>query len=104
MRRSAIGRYLPECDGGGSASRTGPSRSNRTLNSEFVDIQKSLYLVRQLPERGNPYSVWSCAGEMALSYRQNAIHQVRIPDYLNVSDPIGKMDVDHIAPIHFMFK
>ena len=48
----------PENDGGGSASRTGPRRASRALNSDFVDIEELYYPLSQFTQRREPENIW----------------------------------------------
>jgi hypothetical protein len=51
----------PENEGGGSASRTGPRRPNRALNSEFIDIQQLHQPLRQAAQSGDTERIRPCA-------------------------------------------
>ena len=79
----------PENEGGGSASRTGPKRPTRALNSEFVDIQKLHHLMRKLAQ---------CHPSERI--RTNALNIQALEDSYSVE----QLNIEHALQLNCIFR
>lgn len=100
-RRSTIGTNPPENDGGGSAIRTGARGPSRAFNSEYVDIQNTLYPTNQAQQHTSPKSIGTGAVNVQAQYSRLATHDFQRGQKDQNVDSIRNLALNQITRLNF---